>query len=124
VATLADLPVGSVFAFATRITDRTDTSMTLDLLSQDDTVQATISTDAAGVITGSLLKPPEDIPVEAVTRPLVEGAVVSKDGTGETMVVRAVWLSPRGFAWSSSPDRRVTYTTTGWTVVGQATLST
>ena len=121
-ATLADLPVGSVFAFATKVTDRGADTMTLDLLSQDESVQATIATATDGTITGQLLKPPDQIPVEAVTVPLTEGAVVVRDDTGETMVVRAVWLSPRGFVWSSAPDRRTVYTTAGWTVIGTATL--
>ena len=121
--TLADLPVGSVFAFATRITARDAGGMTLDLLSQDDTVRATITADPAGVITGQLAVAPDQIPIEAVTQPLAVGAVVTRDGTGETMVVRAVWLGPRGFQWSNTLDRAAVYDTSGWTVAGSATLS-
>jgi hypothetical protein len=120
--TLADLPVGAAFLLAARITSKDQSGLGLALYVADRIQQGTLQVAPDLTVTGALANPASQVQVTSIGRPFQVGDIVIIDNTQETMVVRAAWVSPDGFMWSNSPDRRAVYTTTGATKVGTATL--
>jgi hypothetical protein len=81
--------------------------------------------DSAGVLSGQLTSPADQIPVTVVTQfvTVSVGDVLASDSTGETMVARSVTLQADGsYQWSPAPAGGVIYKTGGWTIIGHVDL--
>lgn len=122
--TLDQLVVGEQFLFACEVTAIDVNGMALALYGPGAVQAASAVISPAGVMSGNLAAAPDQIPVFVVTgfAPFSVGDVVQGDN-GETMVCRWSGIDPEGIAvWSASGDHRVTYTGSGWTKIGTATL--
>lgn len=121
--TIAEVPVGTAFVMAARVAGRVAGGDTdLDLFTTDTTVQGSITIDNALAVTGAMNFPLDEIGISVAAQPFAIGDVV-QGGAGETFVVRDIWATSTGFNWSNTVDRRVVYSTAGFTKIGTATLS-
>jgi hypothetical protein len=125
--TLADLTAGQQFLMACQVVSIDPTTgMTLSLFGPASAEAATAIIAPTGAMTGQLLTTPDQVPVSVVTglALLSVGDLLSNDVTGETMVCRWSQISPDGNSvWSSAPDHKVVYATSGWTVIGHCNLT-
>jgi hypothetical protein len=124
--TLAGLVPGSqvLFAFVVTSVDAV-TGISLDLYGPGRIRAATAVISPAGVMSGQLAAPPDQVPVTVVTgfAPVSVGDVLQNQATGETMVCRWSQISADGtVTWSSSADHRVIYPAQGWTIIAHVTL--
>jgi len=124
--TLADLQVGqqALFAFQVTALDQV-TGMSLALYGPGRDPAATAVISPAGVMSGQLAAPPDQVPVTVVTgfAPVSTGDVMENEATGETYVCRWSQIGTDGtVTWSASADHRVVYTGAGWIMAGHVTL--
>ena len=121
---LDQMPVGSTFRLFARLVADDGTTMTIDLLQPDGSIHGDIDiTKASGAVSGALAVALADTLVEPVAIAMEVGDVVQNSSTGETLVVRAIGLGPDGTLWSSASSGSPTYQGTGWTRVGDATIT-
>ena len=124
--TLADLQPGMQFLFACSVTSVDPVAgMGLDLYGPERTIAATAVISPAGVMSGQLAAPPDQVPVTVVTgfAPVSVGDVMENEATGETAVARWSEISPDGtVTWSSSGAHKVIYPGTGWHLIGHVNL--
>jgi len=125
VTTLADLTLGQQFLFACSVTAADQvTGISLGLYGPGRVQAAAAVISPAGVMSGQLAAPPDQVPVTLVTgfAPVSVGDVM-ENAAGETLVARWSQISPDGtVTWSSSADHRVIYPAAGWTNIGHLTL--
>ena len=125
--TLADLSVGDAFVLLSRVAALDQVAgMTLIFFGPDRQPQGQLVVSPAGVISGQLVNPANQTPVNPVThfRVVSVGSVLVNQRTGETMVVRQVSIQPDGtYQWSPSLTQPVWYTIDGWQLVGNVNLS-
>ena len=123
--TLADLTLGQQFLFACSVTAADQvTGISLGLYGPGRVQAAAAVISPAGVMSGQLAAPPDQVPVTLVTgfAPVSVGDVM-ENAAGETLVARWSQISPDGtVTWSSSADHRVIYPAAGWTNIGHLTL--
>lgn len=124
--TLADLTAGDTVLFVAQVSALDPaTGIHIDLYGPDRALAGTVIIGLDGTFSGGLAAAPGTVPVTLVTgfTPVSEGDVLASDATGETMVARAVRVTPDGaYLWSSSPDFKVAYPATGWTIIGHVDL--
>jgi len=125
--TLADLQPGQQFLFACSVTALDQvTGMSLALYGPDRTMAASSVISPAGVMSGQLAAPPDQVPVTVVTgfAPVSVGDVLENEATGETAVARWSEISPADgtVTWSSSAAHKVIYPGTGWHLIGHVNL--
>jgi hypothetical protein len=118
-----DVPVGGSFGLAATVTARDGSGTHLDLRTVGVTVQGAIVISAGLSVTGTMNFALSAVGITLASQPFTVGQIVADDDTGQTLVVRDAWSEPAGFFWSSATNRSVIYPTSGFTVVGQATLS-
>jgi len=121
---LADLRPGDQFLFACQVTTLDGNGLGVALYGPARTEAATATISPAGVMSGQLAAPPDQVPVTLVTgfAPVSVGDVM-ENAAGETLVARWSQISPDGtVTWSSSADHRVIYPAAGWTNIGHLTL--
>ena len=125
-ATLADLVPGEQFLFACQVVSVDQVAgLSLGLFGPGRVQAASAVISPAGVMSGQLAAPPDQVPVTMVTgfAPVSVGDVMQSDATGETAVCRWSQIGPDGFVtWSSSPAHQVRYPATGWTRIGFVSL--
>jgi hypothetical protein len=121
-ATIAQVPIGSSFALTATVTARSS-STSLDLSTVGTTVQGSIAVDGALAVTGTMARALDQIPVTVTASAFVVGDVVQSNVTGEAMVVREVWTDAAGPHWSNTTNRSTQYSTSGWSVIGSASLA-
>jgi hypothetical protein len=125
VTTLADLKAGQAFMFVAQVTAIDQAGVHLSLFGPASAAGGSALMDPAGVLTGNLTSPAAQIPVTVVTQyaAVSVGDVLANDGSGETMVARAVTVQSDGsYQWSPSPAGGVVYRTAGWTIIGRVSL--
>jgi hypothetical protein len=125
VTVLTDLGAGDQFLFVAQITTIDQAGYHLTLYGPGSVAAAAAVIGADGAMTGSLAEAPGLVPVTKVTgfAPVTAGDILTSDRTGETMVARAVWITPAGVPmWSNTPDAKVVYPATGWTQIGHVDL--
>lgn len=123
---LSDVRRGDQFLLAFRCTAVNSTDgLSLNVFSVNRAQAAQEVISPAGLITGQLAKPPDQIPVSLVTTfaSVAIGDILSNLDTGETMVCRFAQMKGDGSVqWSSSPNGSVIYSTDGWSVIGHVDL--
>jgi hypothetical protein len=125
VTTLADIQPGQAFMFVAQVTAIDGAGTHLSLFGPASAAGGTALMDPSGVLTGQLTSAPADIPVTVVTQfaTVSAGDVLQNDGTGETVVARAVAVQDDGsYQWSPAPAGGVVYLTAGWTIIGHVDL--
>lgn len=122
-SSLADLRQGSLFRLVGRLTARDPATVSVSLFTTDRTPQAALVFHTDGTVVGTWAGDPAAVQVVPMSRAVGVGDVLVHDTTGETMVVRAVWLGADGWQWSNTPTRHPAYATAGWTPAGTATLT-
>lgn len=123
--TLASLTAGQTVLFVADVSAIDGAGFHIDLYGPDRALAGTVVIGLDGTFSGGLAAAPADVPVTVVTgfTPVSEGDVLSSDATGETMVARAVRVDASGtYLWSSSPDFKVAYPATGWTILSHVDL--
>jgi hypothetical protein len=119
---LADLLPGDQFLFACQVTSLdAQAGMGLALYGPDRTIAASSVISPAGVMSGQLAAPADQVPVTVVTgfAPVSVGDVMESEATGETYVARWSQIEADGaVTWSSSADHRVIYPAAGWANIG------
>ena len=124
--TLADLQAGEQFLFACQVTAVDQVAgLSLGLFGPGRVQAASAVISPAGVMSGQLAAPPDQLPVTMVTgfAPVSVGDVMQNSVTGETMVCRYSQINPDGnVIWSASPSRQVIYPAAGWSIIGHVSL--
>lgn len=118
-----DVTVGGTFTITAEVTSRSGGDTHLDLFTDSTTVQGSIVLHADLSVTGTMNYGTGLIGVQATSVAFTVGDVVSSDLTGECMVVRDSWIDSGGPEWSNTTTRATSYSTTGWTVIGSASIS-
>ena len=122
---LTDLTYGDQFLFVAQVTSIDGAGYHLSLYGPGAVQAATALVTAGGVMSGQLTADVSVTPVTTVTgfAPVSVGDVLSSDRTGETLVARAAWITPAGQSmWADTPDAKVAYPATGWTILAHVNL--
>jgi hypothetical protein len=123
--TLADLKAGQAFLFVAQVTSIDVAGTHLSLFGPASAAGGTASIAPDGSMGGQLTQAPSQIPVTVVTEfaAVTSGDVLANNGSGETMVARAVTVQADGsYQWSPAPAGGVVYKTDGWTIIGHVDL--
>lgn len=122
---LTDLGYGDQFLFVAQVTSIDGAGYHLALYGPGAVQAATALIAGDGTMSGNLAAAASVTPVTLVTgfAPVAVGDVLSSDRTGETLVARAAWITPGGQSmWADTPDAKVAYPATGWTILGHVDL--
>jgi len=123
--TLADVQAGDTVLFVAQASVIDTAGIHIDLYGPDRALAGTVIIGPDGTFSGGLAAAPATVPVTLVTgfTPVSEGDVLASNETGETMVARAVRVTPDGaYLWSSAPDFKVAYPAAGWSIIGHVAL--
>jgi hypothetical protein len=122
---LTDLTFGDQFLFVAQVTAIDGAGYHLALYGPGSVQAATALIDGSGTMSGTLTASAAVTPVTLVTgfAPVTAGDVLSSDRTGETLVARVAWITSGGESmWADTPDAKVAYPASGWTVIGHVNL--
>jgi len=124
--TLADLQVGDQILYVGKVVSLDVVAgIGLTLWGPAAVQAATAQITPAGVMSGQLAAAPNLTPVTKVTgfAAVSVGDILENTGTGETLACRWSQIDATGTAvWSASVDHKVTFTASGWTVIGHIAL--